>query len=124
MLTAKGKEKELPPIPVQVPLKATGPVATMSCDTATTTGSPRVRLPRMLKKESPMQRAINGGSASMAEIAQRCIPIKDIGTKIRFTPRTPKPKPWVPVTTRYGLLHYDYLIRRTGPFIFLSTYLI
>ena len=28
------------------------------------------------------------------------------------------------VTTRYGLLHYDYLIRRTGPFIFLSTYLI
>ena len=21
------------------------------------------------------------------------------------------------VTTRYGLLHYDYLIRRTGPFI-------
>ena len=22
------------------------------------------------------------------------------------------------VTTRYGLLHYDYLIRRTGPFIF------
>ena len=28
------------------------------------------------------------------------------------------------VTTWYGLLHYDYLIRRTGPFIFLSTYLI
>ena len=28
------------------------------------------------------------------------------------------------VTTRYGLLHYDYLIRRTGPFILLSTYLI
>ena len=28
------------------------------------------------------------------------------------------------VTTRYGLQHYDYLIRRTGPFIFLSTYLI
>ena len=28
------------------------------------------------------------------------------------------------VTTRYGLLHYDYLIRRTGPFIFLPTYLI
>ena len=28
------------------------------------------------------------------------------------------------VTTRYGLLHYDYLIRRTGPFISLSTYLI
>ena len=30
----------------------------------------------------------------------------------------------VVVTTRYGLLHYDYLICRTGPFIFLSTYLI
>ena len=28
------------------------------------------------------------------------------------------------VTTQYGLLHYDYLTRRTGPFIFLSTYLI
>ena len=28
------------------------------------------------------------------------------------------------VTTRYGLLHYDYLIRWTGPFIFFSTYLI
>ena len=28
------------------------------------------------------------------------------------------------VTTRYGLLHYDYLICRTGPFIFFSTYLI
>ena len=28
------------------------------------------------------------------------------------------------VTTRYGLLHYDHLIRWTGPFIFLSTYLI
>ena len=25
------------------------------------------------------------------------------------------------VTTRYGLLHYDYLIRWTGLFIFLST---
>ena len=35
--------------------------------------------------------------------------------------------PWLEkhnVTTRYGLLHYDYLIRRTDPFIFLSTYLI
>ena len=30
----------------------------------------------------------------------------------------------ISVTTRYVLLHYDYLIRRTGPFIFLSTYLI
>jgi hypothetical protein len=28
------------------------------------------------------------------------------------------------VTTRYGLLHYANLIRRTGPIIFLSTYLI
>ena len=28
------------------------------------------------------------------------------------------------VTTWYRLLHYDYLIRRTGLFIFLSTYLI
>ena len=28
------------------------------------------------------------------------------------------------VTTRYGLLYYDYLIRWTGPFIFLSIYLI
>ena len=28
------------------------------------------------------------------------------------------------VTTRYGLLHYDYLTCRTGPFIFLSYYLI
>ena len=28
------------------------------------------------------------------------------------------------VTTWYGLLHYDYLIHRTGPFILLSTYLI
>ena len=96
VLTAKRK-KELLPIPVQVPLKATGPVATTSCDMATTTGSPRVRLPRMPKKESPMQRAINRGSASMAEIAQQCIPIKDIRTKIRFTARTPKLKPWVPI---------------------------
>ena len=70
VLTAKGKEKELPPLTVQVPLKATGPVAMMSRDMATTTGSPRVRLPGMPKKESPMQRAINRGSASMAEIAQ------------------------------------------------------
>jgi hypothetical protein len=29
-----------------------------------------------------------------------------------------------PVTTRYGLLHYANLIRRTGPYCFLSTYLI
>ena len=70
MLTTKGKEKELPPLLVQVPLKATGPVAMTSHDMATTTRSPRVRLPGMPKKESPMQRAINGGSASMAEIAQ------------------------------------------------------
>ena len=28
------------------------------------------------------------------------------------------------VTTWYGLLHYDYLIRQTGPVIFFSTYLI
>ena len=70
VLTAKGKEKELPPLPVQVPLKTTGPVAMMSCDMAMTTRSPRVRLPRMPKKESPMQRAINGSSASMAEIVQ------------------------------------------------------
>ena len=26
--------------------------------------------------------------------------------------------PGLYVTTQYGLLHYDYLIRRTGPFIF------
>ena len=70
VLTAKGKEKELPLIPVQVPLAATGPVATTSRNMATTTGSPRVRLPRMPKKESPMQKAINGGSATMAEITQ------------------------------------------------------
>ena len=70
MLTAKNKEKELPPILVQVPLVATGPMAMMSHDMATTTGLPRVRLPGMPKKESPMQRVINGGSASMAEIAQ------------------------------------------------------
>ena len=97
VLTAKGKEKELPPLPVRVPLKATGPMATTSRDMAMTTGSPRVRLPGMPKKESPMQRAINGGSASMAEITQQCIPIKDIRTKIRFTPQTPKLKPWVPI---------------------------
>ena len=42
VLTTKGKEKELPPLPVQVPLKATGPVAMTSQDMATTTGSPRV----------------------------------------------------------------------------------
>ena len=70
MLTAKGKEKELPLIPVQVPLVATGPMAMTSHDMATITRSPRVRLPGMPKKESPVQRAINGGSASMAEIAQ------------------------------------------------------
>jgi hypothetical protein len=28
------------------------------------------------------------------------------------------------VTTRYGLLHYANLIRRTGPYCFLSIYLI
>ena len=70
VLTAKGKEKELPPLLVQVPLKATGPVTMTSHDMATTTGLPRVTLPGMPKKESPMQRVINGGSASMAEIAQ------------------------------------------------------
>ena len=70
VLPAKSKEKELPPIPVQVPLKATGPMAMMSHDMAMTTRLLKVRLPGMPKKESPMQRAINGGSTSMAEIAQ------------------------------------------------------
>ena len=70
VLIAKAKEKALPPILVQVPLVATGPMAMTSHDMATITRSPRVRLPGMPKKESPVQRAINGGSASMAEIAQ------------------------------------------------------
>ena len=112
VLMAKDKEKELPPIPAEVPFVATGPMATTSPEIATTTGSPRVRLPGMLKKESPMQRAIKGGSASMAEIAQQCIPIKDIGTKIRFTPWTLKPKPWVPIKAREGIEPYHCYLQQ------------
>jgi hypothetical protein len=102
VLEAKTKEKELPPTPVQVPPVVAAPVATMSHIMERINSTPKVRLPGMPKMESPMQGVINRGSASMAEIAQRCIPLKDIGTKLRFTPRTKKLRSWVPIKVREG----------------------
>jgi hypothetical protein len=100
-------EKPLPPVPAQVhmPPKEKAPiepVTTAPHVMAKTNGAPVVRIPGLPKLQSPMQEAIRRGTAMMAKVVQRSIPLEDIGKKLSWAQQTRKIRPWTPLKTTEG----------------------